>query len=114
VLWTNEYDWDSTVLDHDHTDNDKWYKLLPSEEFDLMCPLYDAMGDYHNRVLIQEARVTMVLSEGDEVFYDLMEFLEEEDISFIRDRCIYEANFHRVIQNVDATTLAPCKLKLQE
>ena len=53
VILTSEEDWDPTVLDFEH-DEDDWYDAVSELEGNPHANLFDEFGNYRRRVLVQE------------------------------------------------------------
>jgi hypothetical protein len=53
VFLTSELEWDPSVLDHDHLDDDQWFDALSDIESNPNTNLFDEFGDYHHRIVVQ-------------------------------------------------------------
>ena len=84
VVWTSDVDWDPSVLDHAHDDDDHWYDAVSSLEDDPEFNLFDAFGNYRKRV----AARTDVAPDS---FHDALDHIPSDTIDDVVDRCVYAA-----------------------
>ena len=112
---TCKEDWDPSILDHKQSDDQDWYNQLPSTP--LLFPMFDEHGELHHHIEAHTSRVihndgeTMVKGEGHDnaIFVDARsELIEDDDVTLDDvnesvDHCVYQANIHHLIHNVNAT-----------
>ena len=63
VILTDESTWDTTVLDHNLTDDEQWYDAVSDLQDDPTTNLFDEFGNYRNRVTVQESEFFDALDE---------------------------------------------------
>jgi hypothetical protein len=112
---TCEEDWDPSILDHEQSVNQDWYEQQPSTP--LLFPMFDEHRELHHHIEAHTSRVihndgeTMVKGEchDNTIFVDARsELIEDDDVTIedvveSMDHCVYQANIHCLIHNVDAT-----------
>ena len=77
VFLTNEAEWDPSVLDHDHLEDEHWADALSDLEADPSTNLFDEFGNYRQRVTVQCASY----------FHRQM----GTDLESLVDQCVYHA-----------------------
>ena len=77
IFLTSELDWDPSVLDHEH-ENEQWFDTVTEVEYDPTVNLFDEFGNYRRRVIVQHAEY-FGRQDGDEI----------EDII---DQCVHHAH----------------------
>ena len=87
VFLTSELDWDPSVLDHIHED-EQWFDAISDLEADPNTNLFDEFGNYRHRVTVQ-------LSE-------CLERPADSPIDDIIDHCVYNAHSSQIIHFFDA------------
>jgi hypothetical protein len=58
VFLTAENRWDPSVLDHDFQGDEQWFDAISDLETDPYTNLFDQIGNYRNRVIVQESHVS--------------------------------------------------------
>ena len=85
VFLTSELEWDPTVMDHEFTDESEWDNVNPAQPGTLYDSLYDAFGQYRNRVEVNQ-HVYFARFDG-------------KTIADHIDRCVVDAHVHSQISN---------------
>ena len=78
VFLTSETEWDPSILDHEHED-DQWFDAINDLESDPTVNLFDEFGNYHHRVIAQCAEYFQHNTEAD-------------TLDDIIDTCVYHAH----------------------
>ena len=80
---TGEPTWDSSVLDHNHEDEDQWLDAVSELDTDSSHNLFDEFGNYRYRIDVQSVRF-------------LNAHAEPETADGIVDRCVLHAHTSEV------------------
>ena len=65
VVMTSDQDWDPSVLDFSHEEEETWYDALEEHEDHPYHNLFDEYGNYRKRVVVQLSQVLMRSSENE-------------------------------------------------
>jgi hypothetical protein len=91
VVWTGDSDWDPTVLDHRLDNDEHWFDAISDLEAHPFTNLFDDLGNYCARVLVQNA-VLDTAADYVSMFYDALAEPPSDDIDDWLDGIVHDAN----------------------